>query len=386
MASPTDGRPQLRRIAAALAITGALSAVVVSRRLGRAADACTWSTRAAWSRPAWSPVARRPAAAPAALTGTDGNGRLTLDVLAGRSASRSPEARSRPEGAGVAYTVPDPVPAVPVTIDAAGAARHGRARDRLGRGVAARARERGARRPGTRGADAVEHAQPRRPTPTRTISPPTDQFSHTALADPGVRAVDQGWPVPGGIARRRGARAGAVEGARAPGLEAERTALDPADDGRPRLGRRGPRRRALDHDAGRTAASRAPPNAADSARTRPSCRPGSRRPRPGATPRRAPDRGHPGKARPRRPALRMALRQHGRKLVVRVRVLTRPRRAYGWPSARAAGTRTCATATGPPAPLRRRSCPAAAAGRSACASQGAATGPTAACRRDVRVR
>ena len=24
------------------------------------------------------------------------------------------------------------------------------------------------------------------------------QFSHTALADPGVRAVDQGWPVPGG--------------------------------------------------------------------------------------------------------------------------------------------------------------------------------------------
>ena len=28
----------------------------------------------------------------------------------------------------------------------------------------------------------------------------TGQFSHLALADPGVRAVDQGWPVPGGSA------------------------------------------------------------------------------------------------------------------------------------------------------------------------------------------
>ena len=49
------------------------------------------------------------------LMGTDGNGRITLDVLAGDSVSAT-RGDLAPEGAGVTYTVPDPVPAGPVTI------------------------------------------------------------------------------------------------------------------------------------------------------------------------------------------------------------------------------------------------------------------------------
>ena len=102
-----------------------------------------------------------------------------------------------PEGAGVGYTVPDPVPADPVTITVPALP--------------------GTVSPGIDAAEAwlLEHVNAERAalgraplTLSSTLSRASDAyahylaanglFSHTALASPGVRAVDQGWPVPGG--------------------------------------------------------------------------------------------------------------------------------------------------------------------------------------------
>jgi uncharacterized protein YkwD len=136
--------------------------------------------------------------APAGNYGTDGYGRLTLEASPGEVLAVTRGAAA-PEGPGLAYTVPDPVPTAPVTItlealpgavtpaiDAAEAwlldgvnaerAALGRAPLTLSSTL-------------TRAADAYAH-----------YLAEAGQFSHTALATPGVRAVDQGWPVPGGSA------------------------------------------------------------------------------------------------------------------------------------------------------------------------------------------
>ena len=138
------------------------------------------------------------AACPGGCTAiTDGYGRLALDVAAGDriAATRGSLA---PEGAGVQYVVPAALPTTPVTItlpsvlDAVSPAldaperwlldRVNEQRAALGRGPLQES--------GTlnRAADAYARY---------LLS--SGQFSHTALADPVVRAVDQGWPSVGGV-------------------------------------------------------------------------------------------------------------------------------------------------------------------------------------------
>jgi uncharacterized protein YkwD len=127
---------------------------------------------------------------------TNGHGGLVLDVAPGEQVTVS-RGEGAPEGAGVAYTVPSAVPAGLVTVtlpalpdasasahDSAEAwmlARVNRERAALGRAPLAQSG------PLNRAADAY----------ARHLFA-TDQFSHFALASPGVRAVDQGWPSPGG--------------------------------------------------------------------------------------------------------------------------------------------------------------------------------------------
>jgi uncharacterized protein YkwD len=128
---------------------------------------------------------------------TNGHGHVVLDVAPGEQVAVT-RGDAAPEGAsGVAYTVPGTVPAGPVTVtlpalpdavapahDSAEAwllARVNDARAALGR---AALRQSGSL---NRAADAY----------ARYLLT-TGQFGHVALADPGVRAVDQGWPFPGG--------------------------------------------------------------------------------------------------------------------------------------------------------------------------------------------
>jgi uncharacterized protein YkwD len=127
---------------------------------------------------------------------TNGHGRLVLDLAPGEQIAVT-RGDAAPEGAsGVVYTVPSAVPAGPVTatlpalpdaVDPAHdsaetwlLARVNDARAALGR---APLRQSGSL---NRAADAYAHLLA------------TGHFSHFALADPGVRAVDQGWPFPGG--------------------------------------------------------------------------------------------------------------------------------------------------------------------------------------------
>ena len=246
MASPTDGRPLPRRIAAALAIAGAISAVAVPAATAAPLTVRVVNTRGVEQASLVSPSLAS-CGGPCGLMGTDGNGRITLDVLPGDSLSVT-RGDLAPEGAGVGYTVPDPVPADPVTITVPALP--------------------GTVSPGIDAAEAwlLEHVNAERAalgraplTLSSTLSRASDAyahylaandlFSHTALAEPGRPRGRPGLAGAGRIVGRRGARAGAVEGVRAPGLAAERPALDPADDGRPRLRRGGPGRRALDHDA-----------------------------------------------------------------------------------------------------------------------------------------
>jgi uncharacterized protein YkwD len=127
---------------------------------------------------------------------TNGHGGLVLDVAPGELITVG-RGEAAPEGAGVAYTVPSAVPVGPVTVtlpalpdavspahDSAEAwllARVNGERDALGRAPLAQSGSL------NRAADAY----------ARHLFT-TDQFSHFALASPGVRAVDQGWPIPGG--------------------------------------------------------------------------------------------------------------------------------------------------------------------------------------------
>jgi uncharacterized protein YkwD len=187
MAPPTDGRPNPRLIAA-LALIGALSAAFAP-----AAGAAPLTVHAVNTRgiDQASLVTYAPG-----TTVTDADGRVTIDVQPGETV-RVTRGSLAPEGAGVAYTVPNPVPAAPVTvtlqalaatvapgIDSAEAwlvKQVNAERGALGRAPLTQSSTL------TRAADAYAH-----------YLQSTGQFSHLALADPGVRAVDQGWPVPGG--------------------------------------------------------------------------------------------------------------------------------------------------------------------------------------------
>jgi uncharacterized protein YkwD len=126
---------------------------------------------------------------------TNGHGTLVLDVAPGEQITVS-RGQGAPEGAGVPYAVPT-VPIGPVTVtlpalpDAVSPA-HDSAEawllarvngERAALGLAPLAQSGSL----NRAADAY----------ARHLFA-TDQFSHFALASPGVRAVDQGWPLPGG--------------------------------------------------------------------------------------------------------------------------------------------------------------------------------------------
>jgi uncharacterized protein YkwD len=133
---------------------------------------------------------------PSGTRHTNGHGGLVLDVAPGEQITVS-RGEGAPEGAGVAYTVPNPVPAGPVTLalpalpDAVSPAhdsaeawlleRVNGERAALGRAPLAQSGSL------NRAADVY----------ARHLFA-NNQFSHFALASPGVRAVDQGWPLPGG--------------------------------------------------------------------------------------------------------------------------------------------------------------------------------------------
>jgi uncharacterized protein YkwD len=127
---------------------------------------------------------------------TNGHGGLVLDVAPGEQITVS-RGDGAPEGTGVAYTVPSTVPAGPVTVtlpallDAVSPAHDNMEAWLLARVNDARAALGRAplRQSGSLNRAADAYAQ-------HLFS--TDQFSHFALATPGVRAVDQGWPIPGG--------------------------------------------------------------------------------------------------------------------------------------------------------------------------------------------
>lgn len=128
---------------------------------------------------------------------TDGHGRVVLDVEAGEQIAAT-RGEITPEGpGGVSSTVPNPLPSVPVQLtlpalpdatapahDATEAwllARVNDERAALGRAALSQSGSL------NRAADAY----------ARHLLA-TGQFSHDALFGPGVRALDQGWPVPGG--------------------------------------------------------------------------------------------------------------------------------------------------------------------------------------------
>lgn len=127
---------------------------------------------------------------------TNGHGGLVLDVAAGEQITVS-RGDGAPEGPGVAYTVPSAVPAGLITLtlpalpdatapahdsgEAWMLARVNGERAALGRAPLAQSGSL------NRASDAYAR---------HLFS--TDQFGHYALATPGVRAVDQGWPFPGG--------------------------------------------------------------------------------------------------------------------------------------------------------------------------------------------
>jgi uncharacterized protein YkwD len=127
---------------------------------------------------------------------TSGHGRAVLDVAPGEQIAVTRGAAA-PEGAGVIYSVPSPVPAGPVGVtlpalpDAAAPAHDGTEAWLLAQVNAERA---------ARGATALQQSGSlnRSADAYARHLHVTGQLDHFALADPGVRAVDQGWPFPGG--------------------------------------------------------------------------------------------------------------------------------------------------------------------------------------------
>jgi uncharacterized protein YkwD len=127
---------------------------------------------------------------------TNGHGLLVLDVAPGEQITVG-RGDGAPEGAGVPYAVPVAVPIGPVTVtlpalpdavspthDSGEAWLLGRVNGERGALGHAPLAQSGSL---NRAADAY----------ARHLFT-TNQFSHFALASPGIRAVDQGWPFPGG--------------------------------------------------------------------------------------------------------------------------------------------------------------------------------------------
>jgi hypothetical protein len=316
MASPTDGRPLPRRIAAALAIAGAISAVTVPAAAAAPLTVRVVNTRGVEQASLVS-ASLASCGGPCGLMGTDGNGHITLDVLAGDSLSVT-RGDLAPEGAGVGYTVTDPVPADPVTITVPALP--------------------GTVSPGIDAAEAwlLEHVNAERAalgraplTLSSTLSRAADAyahylaandlFSHTALASPGVRAVDQGWPVPGGSSVGEAlalapSKEFALQGWKQSGPHWTLLMMDGLDS--VGVGQAGGRWIMMPANCAIATAAERCGLGSD-----PAVVPvGSRDPVPSPGPG-TPERARPGGAEPRHPALRMSLRKHGRRLVVRIRVL-----------------------------------------------------------------
>ncbi|MBN1529528.1 MAG: hypothetical protein JW895_10740, partial [Thermoleophilaceae bacterium] len=106
MAPPKEGRPNLRRIAA-LALAGALSAVAAPTAGATPLTLHAVNTRGVDQASLVT--------IPAGTTFTDANGRITVDVQPGDTL-RVTRGGLAPEGAGIPYTVPSPVPSGPVTV------------------------------------------------------------------------------------------------------------------------------------------------------------------------------------------------------------------------------------------------------------------------------
>ena len=153
-----------------------------------------------------------------------------------------------------------------------------------------------------------------------------DLFSHTALADPGVRAVDQGWPVPGGSSVGEAlalapSKEFALQGWQQSAPHWTLLMMDGLDS--VGVGQAGGRWIMM------------PANCAWRARTErcglgsdPAVVPaGSRDPGPAPRPRHPAIAGAHGPAEPRRPALRMSLRKHGTEARDPSPRAPRPRRA-----------------------------------------------------------
>jgi hypothetical protein len=311
-----DGRPRLRRIAAALAVTGAVSAAVAPAATAAALEVHVVNTRGVQQASLVAPTLAA-CGGYCGLMATDANGRTTLDALPGDSISVT-RGGLAPEGAGVGYTVPDPVPAAPVTvtlpalpgtvapgIDAA----EGWLLDHVNaeRGLLGRA-------PLTlsstlsRAADAYAH-----------YLSENGLFSHTALADPGTRAVDQGWPVPGGSSVGEAlalapSKEFALQGWQQSGGHWALLMMGGLDS--VGVGQAGGRWIMMPGNCSLASAPERCGLGADPGVVPP----GSRDPAapPGSAPRGVPA---PGAVASRRPALRVSLRKRGRRLVVRVRVL-----------------------------------------------------------------
>ncbi len=316
MASPTDGRRLSSCIAAALAITGAIGAVAAPAAAAAPLTVRVVNTRGVEQASLVSATLAS-CGGSCGLMGTDGNGRITLDAVPGDTLSVT-RGDLAPEGAGVGYTVPDPVPSAAVTITVPALA--------------------GTVTPGIDGAEAwlLEHVNAERAalgraplTLSSTLSRASDAyahyladnnlFSHTALAGPGVRAVDQGWPVPGGSSVGEAlalapSKEFALQGWQQSSSHWTLLMMDGLDS--VGVGQAGGRWIMMPASCAVATATERCGLGADPA----VLPPGSRDPGRPATPGRPTPRG-PGAAEPRRPALRMSVRRHGRRLVIRVRVL-----------------------------------------------------------------
>lgn len=316
MAPPTDGRGQVRRIAAALALIGASSAIAAPIASAAPLTLHVVNTRGVEQASLVS-LTSVDCGGPCGTAGTDGNGRLDFDATPGDQVTVTRGAAA-PEGAGVAYTVPSPVPAAPVTIalpalpgtvapgiDSAEAwllTRVNEERAALGRSALVLSSTL------SRAADAYTH-----------YLEETGQFSHTALADPGVRAVDQGWPVPGGSSVGEAlalapSKELALQGWMQSSSHWTLLMMDGLDS--VGVGRAGQRWIMMPAACSLASAKERCGLGSDPA----DVPPGSTS-RPGPAPIGSPGPGTPGETPAKqRPKLRMALRHHGRTLVVRVRV------------------------------------------------------------------
>ncbi len=253
-----------------------------------------------------------------------------------------------PEGAGVAYTVPNPVPAGPVTVTLQALAEHGRARHRLAPRPGSCEQvnaERASPRP--RAAHAVEHADPRgrrlRPLPrVHTGSSATSRWPTPACAPwtragpcPAARpsARRSRWP------RRRSSRSTGWKNSAPHWTLLMMDGLDSVG-----VARAGSRWIMMAADCGAAASpARCGLNGDPAARP-----PGSGSPAPPTD-----EAGHRSGRRARSRASRCSVRRHGRRLVVGVRVTRGEGHVTG---GRAEGRAASATAPPPPqgrpAPLR----------------------------------